>query len=321
MNTDSVSDHKDETPLYNIGVVTRLTNISPATLRAWERRYNFPKARRSSGGHRLYSEKDILRLQWVKQRVKEGMQTSQAINSLRHQEEVSRGTAENARLVSETESVKTRSGYLAFQDRLSRAILSSDFQSADQLFSDALVFHTPEELILEVITPVLDKIGQFWAEKKISVADEHIATNYLRQRLLLWMLTSPPPMEIKPVILACAPEELHEGSLLIFATLLRRRRYPVLYLGQAVPLADLAMYVQEVRPSLVVLVAMTDAAARNLLDWKTYLPESALGGFPLVGFGGRALVMNSEFKANIGGLYLGDDIRTGLETIEKLFAK
>src|SRR5512145_1174419 len=76
----------DEEPLYNIGVVTRMTGISMATLRAWERRYDFPEAKRTLGGHRLYSEKDVLRLRWVKKRIDEGMQTAQAINALKHQE-------------------------------------------------------------------------------------------------------------------------------------------------------------------------------------------------------------------------------------------
>ena len=55
-----------EEPLYNIGVVSRMTGISMATLRAWERRYDFPSARRTMGGHRLYSEKDIMQLRWVR---------------------------------------------------------------------------------------------------------------------------------------------------------------------------------------------------------------------------------------------------------------
>ena len=73
-------------PLYNIGVVTRMTGISMATLRAWERRYDFPEASRTSGGHRLYSEHDIMCLRWVKSRIDDGMQTAQAIQALRHQE-------------------------------------------------------------------------------------------------------------------------------------------------------------------------------------------------------------------------------------------
>src|SRR5512136_3126567 len=76
-----------EEPLYNIGVVARMTGVSMATLRAWERRYRFPESERTAGGHRLYSEKDVLRLRWVKDRIDEGMQTAQAINALRHQEQ------------------------------------------------------------------------------------------------------------------------------------------------------------------------------------------------------------------------------------------
>jgi DNA-binding transcriptional MerR regulator len=75
-----------EQPIYNIGIVTRMTGISISNLRVWERRYKFPKSGRTAGGHRLYSEKDVIRLRWVKARIDEGMQTSQAIQVLMHQE-------------------------------------------------------------------------------------------------------------------------------------------------------------------------------------------------------------------------------------------
>ena len=81
-----IQSSRDE-PLYNIGVVSRMTGLTMATLRAWERRYDFPDAKRTLGGHRLYSEQDIFRLRWVKERIDEGMQTAQAILALRHQEE------------------------------------------------------------------------------------------------------------------------------------------------------------------------------------------------------------------------------------------
>ena len=83
---DAPSLSSSEEHLYNIGVVTRMTGISMATLRAWERRYDFPESGRTAGGHRLYSERDIMRLRWVKGRIGEGMQTAQAIQALRHQE-------------------------------------------------------------------------------------------------------------------------------------------------------------------------------------------------------------------------------------------
>ena len=71
--------------LYNIGVVSRMTNIPAATLRIWERRYGFPESERTDGGHRLYSEKEVQRLRWVKVKIDGGMQVRQVIRALRIQ--------------------------------------------------------------------------------------------------------------------------------------------------------------------------------------------------------------------------------------------
>ncbi len=59
-------------------------------------------------------------------------------------------------------------------------------------------------------------------------------------------------------MLACGPGEWHEISLLMLGVLLRRRRWPVAYLGQAVPLPDLVKFTREIKPAVVVLVAMTE---------------------------------------------------------------
>src|SRR5689334_10503440 len=79
-------DTPGQTPLFNIGAVSRMTDIPEATLRAWERRYDFPKSARTSGGHRLYSQQEVMRLQWVKQQLDQGIQVSQAIRALQQTE-------------------------------------------------------------------------------------------------------------------------------------------------------------------------------------------------------------------------------------------
>ena len=75
-----------EEPLYNIGVVTRLTGISIPTLHAWERRYDFPNSARTAGGHRLYSERDIALLRHVKAQIDRGLSTRQAVTAVRQME-------------------------------------------------------------------------------------------------------------------------------------------------------------------------------------------------------------------------------------------
>jgi DNA-binding transcriptional MerR regulator len=314
----------NDEPLYNIGVVSRMTGISMATLRAWERRYDFPEADRTAGGHRLYSERALMRLKWVKDRIDEGMQTAQAINALRHQEEtghlVLTGqdlTGEPTRLVEG--DITTEKPYLSVvHKRLVDALIDGNVSTADLVVGEAMAAFSPEDLILGVFGPAFFTIGDLWMNDQISVATEHLASNYLRQRLLMWMISGPPPRVTRSIVLACAPGELHEGSLLILGSLLRRRRWPVAYLGQTVPLEDLASFAEEIDPNLLVVVAMTENTASNLVDWPKRMPRIAQENNPIFGFGGRVFVEEPEWRARIDGMYLGSTLDEGIKTIERV---
>lgn len=323
--TGDVKQIGDE-PLYNIGVVTRMTGISKATLRAWERRYGFPDSERTSGGHRLYSERDIIQLRWVKNRIDQGMQTAQAIRALRHQESLGKldedlatEAHEDVPVVSMPEiEASTNPLMLVYQKRLLQAFLVKDTVQADQVLSEALASATPEALIMEVLAPTLTHIGHSWEHENLSVAVEHLATNFIRQRLMQWMLSSPPARSGAPIVMACGPGEWHEISLLIMATLLRRRRWPIAYLGQSMPLSDLSKFSYEIKPAVIVLVAMTEDTAVQLKEWPKWLPDAAQTGKPIVGYGGRVFVENLELRRNMPGLYLGDTFQEGIATIETL---
>lgn len=317
-------------PLYNIGVVSRMTGISMATLRAWERRYDFPEAERTAGGHRLYSERDVLRLRWVKGRIDDGMQTAQAINALRHQESTGHLVLTTGTFGSEGEgqagvlpkiemlTVEGKPHLKAYQERLLEILFERELQEADQFLAEALAVASPEELTLGVIGPVMMRIGEMWEQGETDVASEHLATNYLRQRLLTWMLSGPPARNVPPIVLACAPDEWHEGSLLILGALLRRRRWPVAYLGQSLPLEDLARFVEDIEPNIVIVVAMTEQTASTLASWPKYLPEAAEGSRPIFGYGGRIFREQPEWRLRVKGMYLGNSFEEGLETIERL---
>lgn len=57
---------------YRIGAVSRLTGISPDTLRIWERRYDIVEPQRTPKGGRLYSQQDVTRLTMIKTLVDQG---------------------------------------------------------------------------------------------------------------------------------------------------------------------------------------------------------------------------------------------------------
>ena len=65
--------------LLTIGDLGERTGLSPAVLRMWETRHNFPVPRRLSSGHRRYTEDDVVLVQQVLRRKEAGVRLEVAI--------------------------------------------------------------------------------------------------------------------------------------------------------------------------------------------------------------------------------------------------
>ncbi len=319
MSTET-DNTRTENAIYNIGAVTRMTDIPVATLRAWERRYDFPSPARTSGKHRLYSESEIQQLLWVKARLAEGIQIRHAIEALRLRD-LPPQSAERPAVFAPSVPVdlgRPSSSLLALSLELQSALFQHRVTEADSIVSEALALYPLEDLVLHVLAPVLFAAGEAWVAGNISVATEHLATEYLRHRLAMWLESGPPPYAVPPVVLSCAPEEWHDSSLLMFGVLLRRRRWPVIHLGQSVPLPDLAAFVQQTAPLAVVFVAMREETATQLADWPRWLHEAHNTGRPLVAFGGGVFVEQPEWQTRMPGLYLGNSLSGALDLLESV---
>jgi DNA-binding transcriptional MerR regulator len=119
-----------------------------ATLRAWERRYGFPDSERTTGGHRLYSERDVLFIRWVKARIDEGMQASHAINALRHQEETGAlALVEPVTGIQDIKPVPIKTGesnLRNYEGQLFNALIHRELSAADTILVEALAASSPE---------------------------------------------------------------------------------------------------------------------------------------------------------------------------------
>ncbi len=319
--------------LFPIGSVAEITHVSEATLRAWERRYSFPQAVRSAGRHRLYSQQMVIQLQWVKLRLEEGMRASQAIAAL-HQVPRAAAVATTFQMALPlSSSLRVDSSQAAElaseQRRLYELLLAYDSTGATTLLEEAPRRYPKETVILEMIRPTLSAIGDAWRAGDVDITTEHFATNFLRHHLLSMMRASPPAYRVSPVVLGCAPGELHEGSLLILGAVLRQRRWPVVYLGQLLPLSDLATVARTVEPALIVFVAMSEETALALMGWPHWLPQEPENAnhrkpgqsapqLPLVGYGGRAFTENPLLAEQIPGILLGQTLDEGYARIHRL---
>lgn len=78
-------------PLFSIGAVARMLDLSAATIRTWETRYGLVVPERSEGGQRLYSRDQVDQLRFVKEHVDIGRRPAEAHRLL--SERVARGDA------------------------------------------------------------------------------------------------------------------------------------------------------------------------------------------------------------------------------------
>lgn len=308
-----------EVPSFTIGAASDLSGIAETTLRVWERRYRFPQAARSPGGHRHYSQRDVLELRWVKAQMDAGMRAGRAIRARSLMAwDVAVASALREPITPVTPGDAPDPTSRSAQTRLLHALLAYDASSALETLDVCVARSSVSRVVLDIIGPTLSAVGAAWADGEADVAAEHFATNLLRHQLLKWMHASPPPHLVRPAALACAPGELHEGSLLMLGALLRQLRWPVVYLGQSLPLADLGAFVQRAQPALVVFVAMSEESALALAEWPRWLTKSAESQAPLIGYGGRAFTKDPALVERVPGALLGLTVDEGCQRIDRI---
>lgn len=69
MKTDKAQP--DALRMFPIRTAARLTGVKAKRLRAWERQHGLIRPARTSGGHRLFSQRDLELIRWIKRLVEE----------------------------------------------------------------------------------------------------------------------------------------------------------------------------------------------------------------------------------------------------------
>lgn len=139
-------------PVFNTKAVALETSVPPDTFRAWERRYGVPRPQRTQGGHRLYSERDIAVIRWLRDRTAEGMNISHAVMLLSN-------VLEDDGALPVTNSSR---GLDQFVGELTQCLISFDASTADRLLGEAFAIHPFEHVLLELIQPVMSEVGERW---------------------------------------------------------------------------------------------------------------------------------------------------------------
>lgn len=305
---------------YNSRVVTRETGLKPDTLRVWERRYGLPSPERSSGGHRLYSERDIAVVKWLMARKREGMTISRAVELWRTLDKEGKDPLQTSTHTVAPLDFATAPAVGATISRLRQewvaACLGFDEQRSEAILAQAFALYPPEMVAVELLQRSVAVIGDDWYHGQASVQQEHFASALAMRHLQALVMASPPATRPGRILVACPPEEGHDLGLLLLTFLLRRHGWDVVFLGSRVPQAQLEATLAATRPQLVVMAAQQLQTAATLLDTAQKLQE---WGFPLA-FGGRVFNLLPDLQGRIPGHFLGEAIGGSDRKIEQILA-
>ncbi len=310
----TIADLSDK-PKYTIKAVSSQTGVRPVTLRAWERRYDILTPFRSENKYRLYSDRDIAILRWIKHRVDSGLSISSSVTEFKSMQLAGNWpeVIPNLQPFNNNQQTNSTSHYAS---QLFKALAQHDESLAGDILREAHAIFDLTTICLDVITPCLVEIGEAWHRGDIRITTEHFASAFLRGKLLTLLQAYPSRRGSPTIIIGCATNEQHEIGSLILAVLLRRDGFRVEYLGQDVLIEDLIDYARYEHPALVCLSATTETTALELMFMQDKL--SKIRPTPIFGFGGRVFNHHPDMRAKVTGVFLGENLLEAVKNIHQI---
>ncbi len=246
--------------MYTIAQASRLTGVSVALLRAWERRYGVVTPDRNESGYRLYGDGDLAALSTMRRLVDSGWSPAEAADAVRSggapvvpDEVAGRGTSQD---LDPPPVVTCTQLFLSSAARMDTAGIE---RSLDEGFALGSFEHVVDSWLF----PTLEALGEGWTRGEIDVAGEHAASHAVHRRLSAAFDAAASSSRGPTVVVGLPVGSQHDLGALAFATAIRRRGMDVLYLGANVPVSswEAAVRSRKARAAVVSVVTPEDRPA------------------------------------------------------------
>ena len=214
---------------YTIKDLEKISGIKAHTIRIWEQRYQFLQPQRTETNIRTYSSDELKTILNVSLLNKYGFKIS-------HIDKMSSDQMEEKILsLNQIDAQKERVVNALIKEMVSLNMANFERQMDTYIGQKGI-----EKTIIEIIFPFMERVGILWVTNHINPAQEHLATNLIRQKIILGIEKLPPVLQYSKRIVLFMPEgEYHEIGLLYVSFLLKQRGIFVDYLGTNVPMVDL----------------------------------------------------------------------------------
>jgi DNA-binding transcriptional MerR regulator/methylmalonyl-CoA mutase cobalamin-binding subunit len=300
-DADADADPAPRGPL-RIQAVAELTGVPSPTLRAWERRYGIPSPARTSSAYRLYTPEDVELVVAMRKLVEGGLSASDAAETVR---------AAPPRAAPGGEGPGDY--FEAVVDRVLGAVAAYDADGIDREVALAALVASAHTVYERVVGPASVRIGVEWHEGKLTVAQEHLATERFTAILRAHLRLLQPPAPAKHVLLGSFADDEHVLGSLGAGICFASSGFRVTLLGARTSPTAIADAARALAPDLIglsVTVAPPRPRARELVDGYA----DAAGAVPWVVGGGGAVELEQRVLARGGFVARG----TGAEWLDEV---
>ena len=227
--------------MFTIKDLENLTGIKAHTIRIWEQRYSFLTPQRTKTNIRSYSNVELKTVLNIALLNKYGFKISH----------IDRMTADEI-----NEKILSLSLAEAQRERLINDMINCmvdmNMETFEALIDDFIKLKGIEKCITQIIFPFLERIGILWITNHINPAQEHLATNIIRQKLIMGIEGVYVPIQQKKVAILFLPEgEHHELGLLFIYYILKSRGLKIYYLGANIPVRDVDYIARVKNPDFI----------------------------------------------------------------------
>lgn len=296
---------------YTIGTVSKLTGLSPHTIRAWERRYVMPSPNRTGTNHRLYSDEDVQRLTLLNNLVRKGHSIGQ----------IAQLSIEQLSAMAKTSGIELRERHAPSKTNAHlvfcrAAIEEMDYESLELSLSQAGLELGVDELLEHLISPLLSEIGIGWREGKVNISQEHLASAAISAFLSKLRASIMNPPTSPRILITTLREHHHEIGALMAAIVAGTQNWNVTYMGTNMPSSEIA---NAARMCKADAVGISLVYSHNNTTAESDLEElrSKLGPKIPILIGGSAGANFPETIRNINAIFCPDlqSLRTNLSEL------
>jgi methanogenic corrinoid protein MtbC1 len=293
--------------LWPMGAVTRRTGIGEHTLRAWERRFGFPKPLRLDSGHRRFSGDQVQHLLLIAKALESGYRAGDIVPLPLPELELllqSSGAFDRTSATGSAEDVML----LAFDacKRFDRESLAA------VLHSEAAVLGLPR-FLRERVAPLLDEVGDAWGRGEIEIRHEHFFSEVLEDELRRLRAPLEPAAKGRPVVVASLPNELHGLGLQIAALAIVTAGRSVRVLGPHLPVEEIVQAAKALDALAVGLsvsiFSEPEETAREITALRERLPAET------------ALWIGGAGSANLENLPVGVEKTVSLDDLDRVLTR